>query len=181
MVYEGVALKTRVAEILRSRVVREDGDTFFYLPTGTKYMRANVIGILTALDTEQQSGMLDDGTGQIRLQFFDISPNLAVGKLVMCIGRVREFGEPYLSADIVKPIEPGWAEVRNLELGQEDTQEEAPEKPGNVLDIIRELDEGKGADEEEVISRIGDERQLRNLVRDGEIFYTAPGRLKVLD
>lgn len=178
MVYEGVALKTRVAEILRSRVVREDGDTFFYLPTGTKYMRANVIGILTALDTEQQSGMLDDGTGQIRLQFFDINPNLAVGQLVMCIGRVREFGEPYLSADIVKPVDPGWAEVRNLELGKEDTPEE---KSGNVLDIIRELDEGKGADEEEVLSKIGDEKQLRNLVRDGEIFYTAPGRLKVLD
>ena len=50
----------------------------------------------------------------------------------------------------------------------------------DVLGFIRVLDKGEGADYEEVLEKARDEKILKNLLEEGEIFEIRPGKLKVL-
>lgn len=107
-----------------------------------------------------------------------------------------------------------WIELRKLELAQElgpvkETEDEmAAADPGEqekelqpepeyevvetsqgntidkVLEAIKQLDSGEGADAEEVLSNSGMENAqeiVDNLLREGEIFEVRSGRLKILD
>jgi hypothetical protein len=92
-----------------------------------------------------------------------------------------------------------WIEVRKMELkdmkkiipiAQEVViskpfEEEILESPyQKMLNIIRNLDSGNGADYQEVIVTSGikdSERILNTLLEEGEIFEIRPGRLKVLE
>jgi hypothetical protein len=53
-----------------------------------------------------------------------------------------------------------------------------------VLGAIRSLDEGPGADTEQVIGHVGArnaEKTIQFLLQNGDIFEVSPGRLKVLE
>lgn len=161
----------------------------------------------------QGSITLDDGTGKISVKSFDqnISFNgLSIGSLVLLIGRPREYGsEKYIVPEILKSLEdPKWAEVRKLELGNVSKKEKVPEAKENsavkqvikeeeikepaqkehkgedVFKLIKESDDGNGADVGEIITKLGtDEAEeiINNLLKEGEIFETRPGKVKILE
>ncbi len=135
-----------------------------------------------------------------------------VGELVSLIARPREYGgERYLVLEICKrPKDPRWAEYRKLELAhfsdmpqpapQEERLERKASEPAparievpetgtknpfeTIIERIRALDDGKGADVHDVLEGIAHaekERLLATLVEEGEIFEIRPGRVKVLE
>ena len=66
-------------------------------------------------------------------------------------------------------------EVIEEEINAEETPSE------KVLEAIRKLDSGKGADFDEVIKCVDNgEHIVHTLMAEGEIFEVSPGKLKVL-
>lgn len=200
MVARGTAARVRISDVLGAHITKEETGTFAVLQDSTTISKVNIIGTIVAVEQEQNNAVLDDGSGHIRLQFFDGIPSLFVGQLVLCIGKIREFGEPYIVPDFVKSIDPKWALVRQKELKaiiptvvntEEKTEEIKIEKAETgesisqrIIKAIKEVDTGTGADEETILSKVGDnrtEKTITNLIRNGEVFYTAPGKLKVLE
>ena len=201
MVARGTAAKIRIADVLNAHITKEETGTFAVLQDSTTISKVNIIGTVVAVEQEQNNAVIDDGSGHIRLQFFDGIPSLFVGQLIMCIGKIREFGEPYIVPDFVKSIDPKWVLVRQKELktivpsvavNTEEKREEIKIEKADIgesisqkiIKMIKEVDTGSGADEETILSKVGDnrtEKTITNLIRNGEIFYTAPGKLKVLE
>jgi len=53
-----------------------------------------------------------------------------------------------------------------------------------IFEIIKEMDNGDGADTQEVINKLGTDKAedtINNLLKEGEIFETKPGKIKVLE
>ncbi|MBD3309781.1 hypothetical protein GF351_01030 [Candidatus Woesearchaeota archaeon] len=143
----------------------------------------------------------------------DMLGDVRVGEVVMLVGRPREYGnEKYIVPEILRKIQDKrWIDVRRLELGEEaggpSRQEEKPQEVSsppekglaeetaeaedkhaedpiqNLIDCIRSLDKGEGADHEEVIQRCGKDKEehIKRLLEQGEIFEIRPGMLKVLE
>ena len=133
---------------------------------------------------------------------------LRVGEIVKVVGRPREFNtEKYIVPEIVKEVNKGWFELRSLELNSCEqnkldkkvkvvesfkdvvVEEIKPVKedilkkyidPEEVIKQIKLLDNGEGADYEDVLSKIKDEKLIQMLLEDGEIFEIKPGKLKLL-
>ena len=167
--------------------------------------RASVIGVMIAKDEKTFS--IDDGTNIISVRSFDPVPVLAnVGDIVLVIGRPREYnGERYLVLEICKRLRnPSWVQYRRRELQWlvapqpsvaapkhvqvlPEITEPVPVEPVKnpfeaVVQAIRDLDAGSGADIEEVLSRVPEGNGfIQTLIEEGEIFEIKPGRLKVLE
>lgn len=152
---------------------------------------------------------LDDGSGKISIKSFE-NPSLflknQIGDILMVIGKPREFNnEIYLIPEIVKKINnKKWIDVRLLELQksplarwepaekskEEEIKEEGTaEKDTNKLNsmeriynLIKELDRGQGADYETIIEKVGAGSIgiVEKLLKEGEIFEVAAGKLKIL-
>lgn len=152
---------------------------------------------------------LDDGSGKISIKSFE-NPSLflknQIGDILMVIGKPREFNnEIYLIPEIVKKINnKKWIDVRLLELQksplarwepaekskEEEIKEEGTaEKDTNKLNsmeriynLIKELDRGQGADYETIIEKAGAGSIgiVEKLLKEGEIFEVAAGKLKIL-
>lgn len=177
-----VAQKASVSEILQGTFeAAEDGTTV--LSTGRQQIkRTNILATVVAKnDTVEgrKDAVVDDGTGQIRLRFFDneaMLKKLEVGDFTTIIGRPRQYGgETYIVPEIMKNVnDVKWAEVRKLEIqairinaqstaGSEESAEETVEEElqmdavskGKVelYRIIKELDTGRGADISAVANR----------------------------
>ncbi len=162
-------------------------------------------------DAGSHDFILDDGSGRVSLRFFESAKPLDVGDIVIVVGRPREFGtERYVVPEIVRKInDPKWIELRKLELAkikhnivsaespvQEskdtvsdgelaiETDDFADENPmSKIVNIIKELDGGPGADFSELAKKFdGDaELHLKKLLEQGDIFEVKPGRYKVLE
>ncbi|MCK5854229.1 MAG: hypothetical protein KAG56_03340, partial [Sulfurovaceae bacterium] len=52
--------------------------------------------------------------------------------------------------------------------------------PEEVIKQIKILDKGDGADYEDVLNKVKDEKMIQMLLEDGEIFEIKPGKLKLL-
>lgn len=52
--------------------------------------------------------------------------------------------------------------------------------PEDVMKQIKLLDQGDGADYEELLAKIGDEKIIKMLLEEGEIFEIRPGKIKIL-
>lgn len=140
-------------------------------------VRINAIGLVVA----QKGGalVLDDGTGQLDVRTFGQAPDELLGKAVLVIGPVRVHeASQYVVAEILRPVQEGWVEVRRAELGSD-----VARSTDDVLGLIRRHDDGTGASSEEVLRRLGKEgeRKITRLLAEGEIYESRPGRLKVLD
>lgn len=179
-----------------------------------KVSRVNLIAVVVSKESleenSRQSLLIDDGSGRIQVRSFEEQNNfdeLSIGDIVHIIGRPREyFSEKYIVSEIIKKIEnPLWAEVRKLEVGgnKDLKEQDAPAEPeisggeegiGNskteddtnrkVFDMIKEIDEGAGADIQDIITRLevdGAERIITRLLEQGEVFEIKPGRIKVLE
>lgn len=179
---------------------------------GRHISRINLMATVVSIQNNQtqKTMMVDDGTGSISIRSFEesnIMEELDIGDLIMMVGRPREFGDlKYIVPEIIKKIENiKWVEVRqkqlmalNLQLGKEtpvpvsgavkEPITEIPsEKESNpklkVYHAIRSLDNGDGADTEEVLKTAGvqgGEEVIRMLLQEGEIFEIKKGRLKIL-
>ena len=157
------------------------------------------MGVVVSLpeqDTNYKALHLDDGTGRMEIRSFD-NPNIfsgvAIGDIALVIGRPREYGNArYITAEIVRQIKnKRWLEVRKLELNsqpaakEEKTAEETPESnSAPVYKAIKELDKGEGAETLSVIKEASHpeaEKIIQHLLKEGEIYEIAPGRLKILE
>ena len=203
-----VAYKTRIADLISSRYIKEEGWTPNYVETkGRKISRANIIGVVVSKEDVDnfQSLLIDDGTGKISARSFEKNPiieGLDIGDIVLIIGRPREYsGERYLLIEIIRKIEDKrWILYRKAELESESPnkypeKEEIKEKDEElseeiivdssaekIISRIKALDKGEGADIDEVIKGIENgEKTIASLLSEGEIFEIKPGKLKVLE
>ena len=120
----------------------------------------------------------------------------------MLIGRPREYGsEKYIVPEIVRVIDnKKWIDIRKLEielhnkrnkrvkkdvvLKEEVVEEKKESQADKIFKLIKEIDDGEGADTEEIISKANveyAEKIIANLLEEGEIFEIKPGKLKVLE
>jgi hypothetical protein len=194
------AKKCRIAHILNGEFIQKEGWEPSYVSTEVgKISRCNVMGIVVSKDPE--SLLVDDGSAKITLRTFgeiDLE-RFDIGDPVLIIARPREYNEQlYLAGEVVKKVDAKWLEYRRAEIAQlptveiedepdevEDLQEEAAEHSQmteRVLDAIRDLDDGDGADVDDVIDELGEgESTINSLMEEGEVFEIKPGKVKVLE
>lgn len=149
-----------------------------------------------AVSKESSNIIIDDGTGNVSVRFFDEKiPEIEIGKMYSVIGRVRKFNDSaYIVPEIVRKTEnPLWFKVwQRVCVGslakpaeQQQKQKTIPSgRPNNLIDLIRELDQGTGAEIDEVLSKSGiadAEHLLDGLIADGEVYKIGPSRVKLLD
>ncbi|MDA1337619.1 MAG: hypothetical protein O3C23_02545 [bacterium] len=165
-------------------------------------------------DSQFGSLRIDDGSGQIVVRSFEQNPGLMSsqpGSLVLIIGRPREYmQERYVVAEIVREItDKTWFEIRKKEtngfaspipplestlpkLPKEPTPAKTlpPKKETNEVDpevvcaLIKEKDDGAGADMQEIIDHLqrdDGEEIVKRMLAQGELFEVQPGKIKVLE
>lgn len=199
-----------VAEILGGTFEDAEDGTTALNANGRRVKRANLLAtIVDKADTggAYKSMVVDDGTGQIRLRFFDSEAGLfekpQIGEFTLIVGKPRHYGEDtYIAPEIIKLLDNvKWAEVRKLELKiqgkrptavAEKTNNKKPQMPNNdvvsrdeieVYNAIKALDSGRGADVTEVVMKCGSNAEIliREMTKSGDLFEVSPGRLKVLE
>jgi len=189
-----IARKISIDDLQKGIYIRQEGwqSNFVQTRSGDKVSRINLVGTVVSQQDAQCS--IDDGTGRIDIRTFDQSqslPKLTIGQVIMVIGRPREFGsEMYILPEIVKPvIDKKWIEVRLKELRRnEKIMVEATPQPKKevgmreVCEAIKYLDQGNGASTEDVLQKLSapqTEEIIKKLLREGELFEIAPGKLKI--
>ncbi|MEK6857420.1 MAG: hypothetical protein AABX39_02415 [Nanoarchaeota archaeon] len=171
------ATKVWIGRILNGKYVKEveeEKQNHVLLNDGRKIYRANLIATIVGIDIEDRSIFVDDGTGRIKVKSFDEKfpkENFSLGDVVLVIGKIREFGEKYILLEIIKKItDKRWIEVRKKELGEVKKEEKESEekkedfeqkenivedikenRTDTILSVIRNLDEGDGADLDQVL------------------------------
>jgi len=202
-----IAYKARINELIEGRYIEEEGWNPNYIETidGKQISRINLIGTVVSKQTEEElnykSLILDDATGKIAVRAFGddrLFDNVEIGGAVLLIGRPRQYGnEKYILAEILRKIKnKDWIKVRALELDkQKFVREEITNNPlreevkeeeivennaEKIIEVIKKLDKGEGADFEDVLKEINDEATIKSLLKEGEIFEIKPGKLKVL-
>ena len=193
-----VAYKVKINDIINGEYVKEEGWKPNYVKTNFgNISRVNVLAVVVGKN-DDGSFTIDDGSGKINARSFDIiADGFKIGDVVLVIGKPRLWNsQKYIIYEIVKKIEDKtWIKVRKLELNTikkeeikgitEKVEEKVVENPyDKILDLIKELDKGDGADYQEVYVKSnlkkGDEI-LKALLEQGEIFEIKPGRLKILE
>jgi len=192
-----VAIKSRIITLLKNEFIKKEGwEPSYILNAGMKISRANLIATLVSKEGGPMNDLIvDDGSGRICVRSFDdkeFGKKINVGEVVLLIGRPREYGEErYLLGELIKKIaNKDWIKIRELELKYEKKPKETKEikeEPSNIItkiiSLIREIDQGEGADYEEVLSKSDDQKAnnaIKNLLEQGEIFEIKPGKLKIL-
>ncbi|MBW3014904.1 hypothetical protein KY330_00620 [Candidatus Woesearchaeota archaeon] len=204
------AIKTTIQSITFGEYVKGEGwdPSYVIREDGLKLSRVNLIGtvISKSLPTDSQNFvMIDDTTAEISIRdFSEISKfkEINIGDLVLVIGKPRKFNqETYIALEIIRKISQGWFLVRKKELGIDTLNSEPPEETegveenemenqkhlsdyDKVIDTIRRIDLGTGADIEEVIkfSKVNTcEDMIKKLLIQGEIFEISPNKVKVLE
>jgi RPA family protein len=202
------ARKLWIRDVLAGVYVKEEGvkPNHIVLADNSKAARVSIMGVVVSISSEGLPALLlDDGSGRIVVRTFEPENPLKsfqVGDVIHLIGRPRAYNnEMYVLPEIVKRISDlGWLEVRKLELARQPiasvaiaaphsvTEEEVVDDSFSlteqVLGAIRSLDEGPGADTEQVIGHVGArnaEKTIQFLLQNGDIFEVSPGKLKVLE
>jgi RPA family protein len=196
------AMICMIESILQGSFVRTEGWNPSYFSTDLgDISRVNIIGVVVS--NEIAGGVLvDDGSGRILLRSFEgnLFGELSLGDLVLIIGRPRVYNEQkYLLPEIIKKVNHGWGAYRQLQLEILKKKAKAikkesriilneKEKPVNyfqkIVEFVKDLDDGSGADVSEVIKRADapkGEEFVQKLIEEGELFEVKPGRIKVLE
>ena len=206
-----VARKLWIRDILAGTYIKEEGfkPNHIILKDNSAAARVNILGVAVSASSEGlPTIVVDDGSGRISVRAFEPSQQMAavqIGDVVLVIGRPRQFGaEMYVLPEIVRKIpDLGWIEVRKLELSATPPIEgaAAPVQPApntvteeavddsfglseTVMNAIRSLDTGAGADVDAVIEQVGAgnaEKAIQFLLQSGDVFEVSPGKLKVLE
>lgn len=193
------AYKVRVGDLINNEYIRQSGEwePNYITVNGLKVSRANIIAsVIDKQESDLMSSIsVDDGSGNINVRCFNeltvLLKDIQVGDLVLVIGRPRENnGQIFVAGEIVKKLsDPSWSKLRKLELGEFKGNGVSVEKENvkkKVLDIINELDEGEGADVDQVILKSGlGESDMEGILKDfleqGEIYEPKPGRVKSIE
>src|SRR3989338_3691869 len=178
-----IAYKILLGQLREGKIVQEEGIHLLMLPSLEKVIRVNVVA--TILIKEKVGNitniLVDDGTGQVVLRFFEQLPlieQIQIGNTILIIGKPRMYNqEVYLSPEIVKKVLPAWLQIRKKELLQnyslnsppktnlsdlpeegkkvivEQMVEEEVLPVEKVMNLIKELDKGQGVLIEELIER----------------------------
>ncbi|MDP3990151.1 MAG: OB-fold nucleic acid binding domain-containing protein [archaeon] len=166
------AIKTAIIELNRGEFVQEKEQNPNYLKMLDSRIvyRINVLGIIANKDKvgSMTNMLLDDGTGQITLRFFE--ENVTLDKLnledvILVIGKVRIFNEEkYISAEIVKKTSPEWLKVRLAELkNQIENLASIPITPEKKkLSSNKDNQNTDELFEEEVIDELEDEIKIKS-------------------
>jgi RPA family protein len=209
-----VAFKVKISDILNNKYVKEEGWLPNYVLVGAqKISRVNVLGVIVSKQADEgaQTFILDDGSGRIELRFFTPQDFISPGDIVTVIGRPREFGaDRYIVPEIMKRVkDPKWVEVRKKELiltihqnaadraAAQEEKEDATEDDdavetddlttdprSNIINTIKQLDNGPGAEIEEITVKSGVDNAefwIKKLLETGDVFEVKPGRFKVLE
>jgi RPA family protein len=198
------AVKCKISDLNNGSYIVQEGWKPNFVDTAYgRISRANVLAVVVSKESLNQV-FVDDGSGKISIKEFDSTKlsELEIGDVVMIIGRPRQFNnQMYLLPEIVKKIaEKKRVELRKLELDQrkkikqeekKDVVEskEATQKPlfnysEKIVETIKNLDKGQGADIDDVISTVNfkdAENVIMHLLEEGELFEIRPGKLKVLE
>ncbi len=193
-----IACKVRVADLINGRwIERMQEPSAISLADGREVSRANVIGIVVDKSESEPPGLvIDDGSERIPIRAFEHVPGIdevELGMPVLIVGRPRQFGgERFLVPECVRQLESAqWIDLRKRELGegsvpmQDDAhqlviEDEPQKKP--LIDAIRALDSGPGADIDEALANAQcDQSEMERLLATGEIFQVSPGRIKILE
>lgn len=116
------AQKILLRQLQEGKIVQEESTTVLVLSSLEKATRVNVVAtILVKEKTGNITNLLvDDGTGQAVLRFFEPLPALEgaeVGKTMLIIAKPRTYNqEIYLSPEIIKVVSSSWLQVRMKEL-----------------------------------------------------------------
>jgi len=177
------------------------------------HLTATIVGKFASEDGNYAAITLDDGTETIRSKAFgpDVPKlrKVKIGSIVRFIGKIKEYNdERYLSPEAVRILEdPNWLIVHKLELGKpaceiRESSETKPEVPEplaeeviknedismqkNILDIIRALDSGQGAEMDEIAAKSGvPADEVKNIVigllKSGDVYEPRKGKIKLLD
>ncbi|MBW2991016.1 hypothetical protein KY348_04905 [Candidatus Woesearchaeota archaeon] len=190
-----------INDLLRGSFIKTEGwkPSYFSTEIGD-VSRVNIFGVVVSKDV---SGgiILDDGSGRILLRSFEggTFTDLNLGDLVMVIGRPRIYNEEkYVLPEIIKKMDSKWGLHRQAQLEVLNKKRkkvkpesrviiEDKEKPVNyfqkILEFIKDMDVGEGADIEEVKKRSGApnaEELVQKLIEEGEVFEVRTGKLKIL-
>ncbi|MEM1988283.1 MAG: hypothetical protein QXS41_00340 [Candidatus Woesearchaeota archaeon] len=224
----------KIKEIFQGELKSNENEPTYLEYNGKKIQRILVYGvIINKFETNYISLMIDDGTGNIEIRFFDNSDALKdidIGDLVVCIGKAREFGKIYLSGETIQKIEDEkWFEFYEMlkikpsstkpefqenkaiienetkkvenktpEIEEIDVEiipsqtlkektkkiEENLDKKNILLELIRKLDNGSGADYESIRKNYNDDdldALLYKLLESGDIYEFKPQKYKILD
>lgn len=148
-------------------------------------LKIHVIG--TLINSEQMQAwtrfIVDDGTASFEFRHFNDSEGISVGDFVRIIGRLREYeGTRYVAVDLIKKLDsPLWISHWKLERELKGIEVPPVER---IISIIRKLDDGPGAEVQQVIdeSLIDNADEIIERLKSlGEIFETKPGRIKILE
>lgn len=194
------AIICAVKDILQGSFVRTEGWAPSYFATDAgNISRVNLMGVV--VEKEGDGIVIDDGSGRILLRSFETNlPEANVGELMLIIGRPRIFNEKkYVVPEIMRKMSPAWAEYRKLQLERilrvttpirKEKKEVIAEMPQGqnpyqrIVEFIKDLDTGEGADTGEVERRSGFSNAgelISRLIEEGEIFEIRPGRIKILE
>lgn len=205
-----IAYKISIADLLNGQYNKTEGwEPNYILIKDKKISRTNIIGIIISKeDGDFPSYIVDDGTGQISLRFYE-GKTFEIGNIINIIGRPRDFNsEIYIVPEIIRLTNEKWFAVHkkqinltnnnenisNLENNEKieykkdndelEIEEETVESSFNIYETIKKLDKGSGANYEEVVQEINTpnaEQFISKLIQEGEIFEISPGKLKILD
>ncbi len=197
-----IAYKIPISELVESVYRKEDGIEPNHVVTksGIKASRINIFAVVVSKSDEvsYQTVLLDDGSGKILARDFnsDLFGKINVGDFILMIGKPREFGqEKYILPEVVKKYpDSRWMEVRKKELRaigskiKNDGIKSYNEATGDniratdeMIEMIKKLDNGAGADMNDIIRNGGDEKTLNYLIMRGDVYQIRPGRLKILE
>ncbi len=154
------AQKVRLAQLLQGEFIEGNENQASFLKTskGEELFRLNVIAIV--VDIEKVGSitniMLDDSTGRVMVRSFEESQavqDLQVGNVVLIIGKIRQYNqEKYLSAEIIKQVDPLWLQVRAKEHPAEKIVVQKVEKESSKvedvdIEVIEEVKENNVQEE----------------------------------
>ena len=197
------APKVWINDILHSNYIKNDNALNYIEINNQKISRVNILATLVMKNIEGMSYgsiVLEDGSGQISVRSFEtqnIFDNYSIEDLLLVIGKPREYGnERYVIAEIIKKIEDKrWIKVRKLELMNAYpqlkklntivTENSIPQIPisTRIFKIIEEIDNGTGADIDEVISRVNAQdadKIISELIKEGVVFEVTAGRIRMV-
>ena len=201
------AYKIRIKDIISSPYKKEEGEWEpNYLAIGDKKVsRVNLIAVVVSKNEgqNQQNILVDDGSEKIMVRPFEgngLPEDIILGTIILIIGRPREFNnERYIIPELIKKInDKRWIDLRKKELTlkhdpetvenkneliKDEIEANPTKKYKEILDKIKELDSGHGADSEIIIEEYGTgtEDIIHNLLENGEIFEIKPGKIKILE
>jgi RPA family protein len=197
------------AEIEDQRTIK----TNFGLKVRKTRILGTVMKTFVSEDKKYGFLVIDDGTETIRVKSFDPSKdfsNIKIGDILDIIGRISTYkNEVYLISEIINKVEDvNWEITRKIEIinlkkelkkliekekevseekikEEEVIDEKEIEMEKKVLEIIKKIDKGEGADIKEIISEFGDkikcEEILRTLLEKSEVYEPKPEKFKILE